>query len=136
MRRPDAFWSLLATLALAAPAAGQAVRDDLPKGWFVLESHRINEPREQGSAISSTTGIRASMLGFRALDGDLACGQISVSFVHGHTRWVEPGADRLLEQGKLYVALLLDDEEELLRVNYTCTPVSGTRATLQVLARG
>jgi hypothetical protein len=120
----------------AATAAGAADDAAAPEGWAVLKNDKIAAPREQGSAISATTGIRAKLLGFRAVGGDLACSRISVSFVEGHTRWLEPGPDKLLLQGELYVARLWDDEEELLRVNYTCTPVAGTSGTLQVLARG
>jgi hypothetical protein len=136
MHRPDLLSITLAMLAITAPVVVTAGDRDPPEGWLVLESDKIQRPREQGSAISTTQGIRATMIGFRAVDGDLACGRISVSFVEGHTRWLEPGPDKLLVQDQLYVAVLWEDEEELLRVNYTCTPVAGTTATLQVLARG
>jgi hypothetical protein len=137
MRRPEILSPIVAIAVFSLAAAGGATHDaKAPEGWAVLKNDKIAAPREHGSAISATTGIRARMIGFRAVGGDLACGRISVSFVEGHTRWVEPGPDRLLVQGELYVARLWDDEEELLRVNYVCTPVAGTSATLQVLARG
>jgi hypothetical protein len=78
----------------------------------------------------------ATGLAFMAVDGDLECERISVSFADGSSEWITLGAGTLLEEGVLYPVELQPDYRgrELTRINYTCSPVAGTAVAFNIYA--
>ena len=119
----------------AAAVAGYVLlaAQDLPP-WRVIETETIRGTRDQLSALSDGLAEDAEMLGFYAVNGDIRCDRISVSFENGHSRWLQLGDQPVFRQGMLYAFDLHEENSFVSRVNFICTAVAGGRVTMRILA--
>ena len=123
------------TMLGAVAVAGYVLltaQDSTP--WRVIETETVRATRDQESALSDGTPEDAEMLGFYAVDGDIRCDRISVSFENGHSRWLQLGDQGMFRQGTLYAFDLHEEGSLVSRVNFECVALTGKRVTMRILA--
>ncbi len=131
--------NILLGLSLAATCASQLDAQEnsgWPEDWYVLDTTHIDGDRGRDSALDHTSsGKRTDAIAFKAIDGDLSCERISVSFASGYSRWVELNPGNVLKQGTFYPVDLTEDDK-ITRINFTCNAAAGARVTMEIGAKG